>query len=213
MVDVNNNRLDKAVDGDSKRARRASEESPAVPDPEVKASTGRRRFTSQYKLSILEQVDRCRHSGEIGALLRREGLYSSHLSTWRRLRREGVLQGLSPQQRGPKANIAATEQREIVRLQKQVSTLDRELDKAHTIIDVQKNCRRCCRRNPRTRFRHECGANIERARGGESGVCGVADESIPLLSGSTSTDSSTVFSTPIEVKSGRIPQGPCFATV
>ena len=82
--------------------------------------------------------DRCQHPGEIGALLRREGLYSSHLSTWRRLRREGVLQGLSAQQRGPKRNAAATEQREIAHLQKQVSKLEHELKKAHTIIDVQK---------------------------------------------------------------------------
>jgi transposase-like protein len=138
MLDMNNAPLDKAVADDSKRARRASEESPAVPDPEVEVSAGRRRFSSQYKLSILDQVDQCQHSGEIGALLRREGLYSSHLSTWRRLRREGVLQGLSPRQRGPKRNAAATEQREIARLQKQVSKLEHELEKAHTIIDVQK---------------------------------------------------------------------------
>ena len=138
MLDMNNNRLDKAVDGDSKRARRASEESPSPPDPEVEVKAGRRRFTSQYKLSILEQVDQCQHSGEIGALLRCEGLYSSHLSTWRRLRREGALEGLSPRQRGPKPHAAAAEQREIARLQKQVSKLEHELEKAHTIIDVQK---------------------------------------------------------------------------
>ena len=138
MLDMNNNPLDKAVDGDSKRACRASEESPSPPDPEVEVKPGRRRFTSRYKLSVLEQADRCQHPGEIGALLRREGLYSSHLSTWRRLRREGVLQGLSPQQRGPKPNAVAGEQREIARLQKQVLKLEHELEKAHTIIDVQK---------------------------------------------------------------------------
>lgn len=138
MLDMNNTPLDKAVDGDSKRARRASGESPSLPDPEVEVKAGRRRFTTQYKLSIVEQADRCQHPGEIGALLRREGLYSSHLSTWRRLRREGALQGLSAQPRGPKPNVAAAEQREIARLQKQVSKLERELEKAHTIIDVQK---------------------------------------------------------------------------
>jgi transposase-like protein len=138
MLEMNNNPLDKAVDGDSKRARRASEESPSLPDPEVEVSVGRRRFTTQYKLSILAQADQCQHPGEIGALLRREGLYSSHLSTWRRLRREGVLHGLSPRQRGPKPDAAAVEQREIARLQKQVSKLEHELAKAHTIIDVQK---------------------------------------------------------------------------
>ena len=138
MLDMNSNPIDKAVDGDSKRARRASEESPSPPDPEVEVKAGRRRFTPRYKLSIVEQADQCQHPGEIGALLRREGLYSSHLSTWRRQRREGELQGLSPQQRGPKPNTAAAEQREIARLQKQVSKLERELEKAHTIIDVQK---------------------------------------------------------------------------
>jgi len=138
MLEMNNNPLDKAVDGELKRARRASEESPSPPDSEVEVKAGRRRFTTRYKLSILEQADQCQHSGEIGALLRREGLYSSHLSTWRRLRREGVLQGLRPQQRGPKPNAAASEQREIARLQKQVSKLEDELEKAHTIIDVQK---------------------------------------------------------------------------
>ena len=138
MLDMNNTPLVKAVDGDSEGARRATEESPSLPDPEVEVKAGRRRFTSQYKLSILKQADHCQHPGEIGALLRREGLYSSHLSTWRRLRREGVLQGLSPQQRGPKPDAAAAGQREIVRLQKQVSKLEHELEKAHTIIDVQK---------------------------------------------------------------------------
>jgi len=138
MLEMNDNPLDRAVDGDPKRARRASEGSPAVPDSEVAVNTGRRRFTRQYKLLILEQADQCRHAGEIGALLRREGLYSSHLSTWRRLRREGVLQGLNSRRRGPKPDAAAAEQREIARLQKRVSTLEHELQKAHTIIDVQK---------------------------------------------------------------------------
>ena len=138
MLEMNNNLLDKAVDGDSEGARRASGESPSLPNPEVEVNAGRRRFTPRYKLSIVEQADQCRQAGEIGALLRREGLYSSHLSSWRRLRREGVLQGLSPQPRGPKPDAAAAGQREIARLQKQVSKLEFELEKAHTIIDVQK---------------------------------------------------------------------------
>jgi transposase-like protein len=138
MLEMNNNSLDKAVDGDAKRARRASEASPSLPDPEVEVKAARRRFTTQYKLSILEQADQCQYPGEMGALLRREGLYSSHLSTWRRQRREGALQGLSPRQRGPKPNTVAVEQREIARLQKRISKLEDELDKAHTIIDVQK---------------------------------------------------------------------------
>jgi len=138
MPDMNNNPLDSDPVGDSKGARRASEESPALPDPEVEIRAERRRFTTRYKLSILEQADRCQGFGEIGALLRREGLYSSHLSTWRRLRREGVLQGLRSRRRGPKPDAAVAEQREMARLQKRVLKLEHELEKAHTIIDVQK---------------------------------------------------------------------------
>lgn len=109
-----------------------------APDPQVNAQSKRRRFTSKYKLSILEKADRCTGQGEIGALLRREGLYASHLSTWRRLRRDGTLQSLSAQKRGPKANPNAAQLREIAALQKQVKTLENELCKAQTIIDVQK---------------------------------------------------------------------------
>jgi transposase-like protein len=64
----------------------------------------RRRFTAEYKLRILREADRCTESGQLGALLRREGLYSSHLSTWRQQRDEGTLVGLTPKRRGRKAN-------------------------------------------------------------------------------------------------------------
>ena len=123
-------------------ARRATGESLAgkssIPDPQVTVKTGRRRFTSKYKLSILEKADQCTSLGEIGALLRREGLYSSHLSTWRKARRNGTLQALAPHKRGPKGNPGAVQAREIATLQKQVNKLQGELSKAHTIIDVQK---------------------------------------------------------------------------
>jgi len=137
ILDMNNNPSDKPVDGDLKRARRTSEESPLPPDPQVEVNPARCRFTTQYNLSILEQADQCQHSGEIGALLRREGLYSSHLSNCRRHRQKGALQKLGAQTHGPKPNAAAAGQREIARLQKRVSNLERDLDKAHTIIDVQ----------------------------------------------------------------------------
>ena len=127
---------------DLEGARRATGESLAgkspVPDPQVIAKTERRRFTSKYKLSVLEKADQCTGIGEIGALLRREGLYSSHLSTWRNARRDGTLQALAPHKRGPKSNPGAAQAREITALQKQVSKLQGELSKAHTIIDVQK---------------------------------------------------------------------------
>jgi transposase-like protein len=73
------------------------------PDPEVVAQAKRRRFTADYKQSILTQADQAKGSGGVGALLRREGLYSSLLTTWRRERAAGVRQALAPQKRGPKS--------------------------------------------------------------------------------------------------------------
>ena len=126
---------------ESSGARRATDDSAeisSIPNPEASAKTPKRRFTSKYKLSIIQQADACQSAGEVGALLRREGLYSSSLSTWRRLHREGALGSLKTKQRGPKAHPAAVEKREISRLEKRVAKLEHELQKAHTIIDVQK---------------------------------------------------------------------------
>ncbi len=86
-----------------------------TPDPQVKSKTNRRAFTVAYKLSILEQADLCQGHGEVGALLRREGLYSSHLSTWRRLRREGTLQALKNNKRGPTPTLDLTDRRGALR--------------------------------------------------------------------------------------------------
>ena len=72
-------------------------------DPEVAAKPTRRQFTAEYRLRILEEADRCTRPGEVGRLLRREGLYSSHLTAWRKARRNGSLQGLRPKKRGAKA--------------------------------------------------------------------------------------------------------------
>lgn len=126
---------------DSSGARRASEESAAnltPPNPEVCAQPPRRRFTASYKRTIVERAETCQNNGEVGALLRQEGLYSSHLSNWRRLYREGALQSLNAQKRGPKTSPDAAKLREITVLEKKVAKLERELEKAHTIIDVQK---------------------------------------------------------------------------
>jgi len=109
-----------------------------TPDPQVKQQTVRRAFTSAYKLSILEQADQCQGHGELGELLRREGLYSSHLSTWRRLRREGTLQALKNKQHGPKPTLEPAVRRELEQLRRRNAKLEHELEKAHTIIDVQK---------------------------------------------------------------------------
>ena len=109
-----------------------------VPNPEVEPKAVRRRFGAQYKRSVLEQADRCTNPGDIGALLRREGLYSSHLSSWRRQREQGALGGLAPRKRGRKPDPATAERRVIAKLNKENERLQRQLKKAHTIIEFQK---------------------------------------------------------------------------
>ena len=107
----------------------------ALPETEVVEKARRRQYTAEYKLRILREVDACQGSGEIGALLRREGLYSSYLTTWRRQRGRGELEGLSPQKRGPKADPQAVE---LARLQRENERLGERLKRAELIIDVQK---------------------------------------------------------------------------
>lgn len=101
----------------------------------------RRRFSAEYKRRVLQAADAAAASGEegaVGALLRREGLYSSHLATWRRQREGGELAGLSPKKRGRKATPKNPLAEENVKLSRQVARLQHELDKAKLIIDVQK---------------------------------------------------------------------------
>ena len=109
-----------------------------IPDPEVSDKAERRRFTASYKLSILRQVDACTEPGSIGAILRREGLYSSNLNTWRRQRDEGSLAALSPKQRGRKAAPADPVALENEQLHKENARLAKRLKQAELIIDVQK---------------------------------------------------------------------------
>jgi len=109
-------------------------------DPEVPEKAQRRRFTPEYKLRILEEADRCRESGEIGALLRREGLYTSNLSAWREQRRVGALGALS-QKRGRKARRDPQAKR-VAELEREIGSLREELRKARVIIDVQKKVAR-----------------------------------------------------------------------
>ena len=111
-----------------------------APDPEVLPRAERRQFSGQYKLRILEEVDRCTERGQIGALLRREGLYSSHLSKWRQQRAEGQLQALSAQKRGRKAQEVGAD--EFARLQRENERLRARLEQAEMIIDVQKKLSR-----------------------------------------------------------------------
>ena len=108
----------------------------AMPEPEVRALPKRRQFSAAYKLSVLEEADRANDFGAIGALLRREGLYSSHLSSWRREREAGALAALG-RTRGRKAKVTP-EQKRLAALQCENTRLKRELEQAHTIIEVQK---------------------------------------------------------------------------
>lgn len=109
-----------------------------VPDPEVFDKAVRRRFTAKYKLSILQQVDACMEPASKGALLRREGLYSSNLTTWRKQRDEGSLSALTPKRRGRKAAPADPIASENERLRKENGRLAKRLKQAELIIDVQK---------------------------------------------------------------------------
>ena len=109
-----------------------------VPDPEVVPQARRRRFSAEYKLRILQEADTCRASGEIGALLRREGLYGSHLSKWRRQRAKGQLDGLSAKPRGRKPSVNEGLVKEVRALKREKERLERRLQQAETIIDVQK---------------------------------------------------------------------------
>jgi transposase-like protein len=108
------------------------------PDPEVPEKAIRRHFTAEYKVNVLRQAEDCREKREIGALLRREGLYSSHLTTWRRQKDAGILSGLKPKQRGRKANPVHPLQAEVEQLRKENNRLQRRLKKAELIIDIQK---------------------------------------------------------------------------
>jgi len=104
----------------------------AGPDPEVVALRRRRRFSVAYKQRILEEAERCSEPGEVGALLRREGLYSSHLTRWRAQRRGRQLE---PQKRGRQADLQAAE---LKRLQRENERLKAQLERAELIIDAQK---------------------------------------------------------------------------
>ena len=111
---------------------------PPTPNPEVAAEATRRRYSEQYKLTILRKADTCSQPGELGALLRREGLYSSQLATWRRQREEGTLTALRGKKRGRKGAANAPLVEENKRLAKENQRLARRLKRAELIIDIQK---------------------------------------------------------------------------
>jgi transposase len=106
-------------------------------DSEVSVRPKRRTFEADYKLRILREADACSVAGERGALLRREGLYSSHLTEWRRARERGALAALS-EKRGRKVKPQAAADEELARLRKENQRLEKRLEQAELIIDVQK---------------------------------------------------------------------------
>ena len=108
------------------------------PTTEVSEKPARRRFSAEYKLRILAEADRCTELGQIGEVLRREGLYSSHLANWRRQRDEGVLAGLKPKRRGRKAKSKNPLAEDNAKLQRENRRLKEQLRQAELIIDVQK---------------------------------------------------------------------------
>ena len=127
------------------------------PDPEVRSKARRRQFSPEYKLKIVREAERCKKPGEIGALLRREGLYSSHLVLWRRQVRESALQGMKVQKRGPKPLPKNPLAQKVAELERENRKLQKRLGEAETIIAFQKNCR--------ARRRSSCG---EETRGQSS---------------------------------------------
>src|SRR3982750_2366192 len=107
------------------------------PNPEVLARAKRRQYTAEYKQKVLAEADAARESGEIGAVLRRHGLYSSHLTKWRQERESGILEGLAPQKRGPKSTVNPL-RGEIQKLRGDNERLSEQLRKAEIVIEVQK---------------------------------------------------------------------------
>ena len=108
------------------------------PDPEVVEKKRRRKFTAKYKLKILEEADSCTQPGQMGALLRREGLYSSNLTCWRRQRENGILRALRPKKRGRKQIEKNPLSERVSLLERENRKLRNKLQQAEKIIEVQK---------------------------------------------------------------------------
>ena len=111
---------------------------PGRPSTEVTEKAKRRRFSAEYKRRILREAAACTEKGELGALLRREGLYSSHLASWRRQAERGELAGLAPKKRGPKAKPVDPRDKEIARLKRELAKVERRAEVAEALVEVQK---------------------------------------------------------------------------
>ncbi len=108
------------------------------PETEVISKTTRRRFAAKYKRQILREAAACSKPGEIGALLRREGLYSSHLAKWRQQAEAGELSGLAPKKRGPKSRPAKARDKQLAKLEREVAKQRLRAERAEAVIEVQK---------------------------------------------------------------------------
>lgn len=135
--------------GETEGARRATgvfpagapaPEPPAVSeaDTEVVAKPQRRRFTAEYKRRIVREADRCTTPGAIGALLRREGLYSSHLTTWRAARDRGELEALAPKKRGPQARPTDPRDKQLAEQAREIAKWKKRAERAEALVEVQK---------------------------------------------------------------------------
>ena len=138
MTDLEDVVREDALEGVRRGTGNASSLAPPVPDAEVSASVKRRRFSGSERRRILAAADRCTQSGEIGALLRREGIYSSTLSAWRKHREAAELVALAPKKRGHKPDPTLVASRRIAELNKDNDRLRRKLTRARLVIDVQK---------------------------------------------------------------------------
>lgn len=137
-----------SADGGPEGAHRATGGSPSAggserteflpPDPEVSAQQSRRKFTAHYKLRVLKEIESCSEPGQIGQLLRREGLYFSNLTTWRRQLDQGLLEVMSPKKRGRKNKKNNPLAQRIAQLEKENRRLEQRLKQAEIIIDAQK---------------------------------------------------------------------------
>ncbi len=110
----------------------------SIPEPEVLEKANRRKYPGEYKLRVLKEAETCTLPGQLGALLRREGLYSSHLTTWRRQKEQGILDALSPKRRGPKTFKRNPLALKVAQLDQENQRLKWKLQQAETIIEVQK---------------------------------------------------------------------------
>src|SRR5918994_5420312 len=126
----------RAVGGGGEAGRAARGAAGPPPDPELVERPKRRRLTAKYKLEILEKADACTRPGEVGELLRREGLYTSHLTYWRKQRKDGALKELGrPRGRRP----VDRRDRELAELRRRAERAEAELQKAKKVIEIQGN--------------------------------------------------------------------------